>query len=75
MAVQIAADSETRLKRKARLCRSPSLIRLTEIGGGNGEKEVSKGVISVDLDGVIPLGGNVRVRSKREKLSLSNLDR
>ena len=45
----IAADSETRIERKARLHCSPCLIQLTEVRQGSSEIEMRSGVISVGL--------------------------
>ena len=44
-----AADTETRIERKARLRCSPGLIQLTEVRQGSSEIEVPHGEISVSL--------------------------
>ena len=49
MLARIAADSETRIERKARLRCSPCLIQLTDERQGGREKEMRTGVISVGL--------------------------
>jgi hypothetical protein len=45
----VAADTETRIERKARLRCSPGLIQLTEVRQGSSEIEVPNGEISVSL--------------------------
>ena len=60
-----AADTKTRIERKARLRCSPSLIQLTEVRQGSSEIEVPHGEISVSL---APAQPNNRRRQRRAKV-------
>src|SRR5215472_1109771 len=45
------ADREDRIKRKARLCCSACLVKLTKVSQCSGEKKVCERVVSVSLNG------------------------